>query len=274
MCSGCPKKLRFEKKAFDVKECGCKLEYPLMIEELYDWYLWYDSGVRAALGKNLYSIDHLIAHMKKRKKQDDENRQLYLFKDFHLLIKKAFREKKRTLFFPNILILGKKSEPIMYEKFDESSMCDYISDISFAREGDLHDIEENSFHVIILNSWLHHLSAPEEALKHVNRILKPQGVLIVKEHDCKTWKDVYVLDLLHYILSEVRGDKEDTVEYRSKAAWRELICSNGFSVHENLSRDDRALGIYYDVFTLNTKLPVASLRERQDGEKETSSHKP
>ena len=101
-------------------------------------------------------------------------------------------------------------------------------------------LESDSIDLAIMIMSLHHIKLPSETLGEVFRILKPGGLLVIKEHDIATddTDAQTYLDILHglYSLSWCKeGYCEDPdfcinywANYRSKEDWTTLIETIGF----------------------------------------------
>lgn len=93
--------------------------------------------------------------------------------------------------------------------------------------------EDNSFDLVILNNVLEHLSEPQKVFKEVHRVLKRDGVFIVKTPNCYHY--VTVLARLtphwfHIIYNRIRGcSEEDTFPTFYRANNRRKIAYLGES---------------------------------------------
>jgi len=108
---------------------------------------------------------------------------------------------------------------------------------------------DGTFSVVTCLHVLHHAQEPEALLKSIWNVLSQGGLLIVREHDCRSWDDSYSIDFLHSALSEVFSDEVDVHEYRSRSGWRQACTRAGFDL---LERDGLEPGgcyrSYVDVF--------------------------
>jgi SAM-dependent methyltransferase len=102
-------------------------------------------------------------------------------------------------------------------------------------------LETESFELITAFMVLHHLRNPEATLAEMNRVLKPGGLLIIREHDIDASSDSdgrTFLDMLHGFYEVVwakTGHQEnpnhiDTyfAHYRNRTMWTKLITAAGF----------------------------------------------
>ena len=69
---------------------------------------------------------------------------------------------------------------------------------------------DNSFNSISCLQVLHHLEFMENYIKEFNRILKPNGILIVREHDCNDTSTQLLIDIEHMIHEYVEPDIPNT----------------------------------------------------------------
>lgn len=98
---------------------------------------------------------------------------------------------------------------------------------------------DNSFDLITCMMVLHHI--PKENLAklchEINRVMKPNGVLILREHDVEEKKKegkTEVLDLMHNFYDYVWTDKPKETQwetnYKSNVEWTNLLEQNGFKL--------------------------------------------
>jgi len=91
--------------------------------------------------------------------------------------------------------------------------------------------ESNTFNVITALMSLHHIETIELTLKEVNRLLKPGGVFIIREHDLFTPELEIVLDVMHGLYTRVWSNPPEQysfcdnffAQYRSKNEWTQMI---------------------------------------------------
>lgn len=120
---------------------------------------------------------------------------------------------------------------------DKQVKFDYISDNAALK---LSCIPSGSVDLITMNQGLHHI--PIEKLHgflvEVNRILSPNGVFIIREHDLEVkegdGKVPYaMLDLAHSVFNAVTGvpladEQKEIRAFRSISEWREIVEKVGF----------------------------------------------
>lgn len=70
---------------------------------------------------------------------------------------------------------------------------------------------DNQFNIVTCFMVIHHCNNYEKLISEIYRILKPGGILIIKEHDCVYYDDKLVLDILH--------DFYDKVLYQDSNNW-------------------------------------------------------
>ena len=113
--------------------------------------------------------------------------------------------------------------------------------IQIEDENEQYPFEDDSFDVITILMVLHHLKNPEFVISEIKRILKYNGLVIVREHDLdgKTDTDGKIfLDMLHGFYSKVwalPGQQEDKdfttnyfANYQTKETWTKLFFQAGF----------------------------------------------
>lgn len=116
---------------------------------------------------------------------------------------------------------------------------------------------DNSFDLITCLMVLHHIPSENLAvlLSEINRIMKPNGVIILREHDVNNPNEKILLDLMHdfydYVWKDTSADNidekstEKTIEsqwitnYNSNNRWAELFNQTGFESYTqpNIFRD-------------------------------------
>lgn len=119
--------------------------------------------------------------------------------------------------------------------------CDN-SNITFTQyDGKILPYADNSFDLITCLMVLHHI--PENnisiLLSEINRVMKPNGVLILREHDVNINTEGILLDIMHYFYDYVWTDKYEIKEmwktnYKSHIEWSEKIISSGFILYTPL----------------------------------------
>ncbi len=106
--------------------------------------------------------------------------------------------------------------------------------------------ESNSFDVIVALMSLHHIQNVELTLREINRVLKPGGLLIIREHDCVIRELRSVLDIVHAFYALVWSNPRELEDfstyyshYRRSVDWRNLITRTGFIECINTCRTER-----------------------------------
>ena len=95
-------------------------------------------------------------------------------------------------------------------------------------------IADNSFDMILVLQTLHHVVDLDLKLKEIYRILKPGGLLLLREHDCRNVYIAQLIDIEHMLYSIVyekltyENAKKEYIGtiYRSKEAWRKILTEN------------------------------------------------
>lgn len=89
-----------------------------------------------------------------------------------------------------------------YEK--KSDKCNFK-----VTDGKTIDHESESMDIVIALHSLHHVQYLSEIIKEIYRVLKTNGILIIKEHDCVTKDDMMIIDIYHAIYELVLKEKPD-----------------------------------------------------------------
>ena len=101
--------------------------------------------------------------------------------------------------------------------------------------------DDNTVDFITCLMVLHHLRRPEETIKEFSRILKPGGILLIREHDIDGDVDIdgkVFIDIQHGFYEVVwakLGEQENPnhvseyfANYKNREKWTKMITTNGF----------------------------------------------
>jgi len=125
-------------------------------------------------------------------------------------------------------------DPVAHEEI----LYDYCSDP--AREK-FRRIPTNTVDLVTINQGLHHIPPGNlfEFLMEVKRILRPDGIFIIREHDLQMSSDVGkasypMLDIAHSIFNAVTGvpvkaEAEEIRAFRPITEWRAILAKIGFT---------------------------------------------
>ncbi len=127
------------------------------------------------------------------------------------------------------------------------------------------DFPDNSFNLISINMVLHHVHKEERNLflSEINRVLKLNGILLVREHDVISEEDLAIIDIEHLLWScLVHGDSYETFiekyysEYFSKDSLDKFISLYNFEkISTNYDRSKLPVNLsYLSIFKLNSKI--------------------
>ena len=116
------------------------------------------------------------------------------------------------------------------------------------------NIESDSVDVILCNHVLHHMTHLDDMLVEIKRIMKKNGVLIVKEHNCTSRDLSYLIDIYHALFEMVykkiqnrRFIGEYYAEYFSEKEMTNKLRDLGFQRITYFYKKN-AIGNYYSVF--------------------------
>jgi ubiquinone/menaquinone biosynthesis C-methylase UbiE len=122
-----------------------------------------------------------------------------------------------------------------YNKYDEIIFSKY--------DGITLPYNDNSFDLITCLMVLHHI--PKEnlfnILHEINRVLKPNGVLILREHDVDSTQQCYLLNIMHdfydYVWNDnsiIKTEETDqwTTNYKNNHEWTNLLKNIGIVQRE------------------------------------------
>lgn len=116
---------------------------------------------------------------------------------------------------------------------------------------------DNTFDLITMLQVLHHVKNPFEMLMEIKRILKPNGILFLREHDRNSKEMDILIHLQHLFYSQIshKVDYDRYIStkferYFSKEAFESLMSGVGFLkiMDEELSVKSNPTNIYYIMF--------------------------
>ena len=114
----------------------------------------------------------------------------------------------------------------------------YYNDITFTQyDGKILPYSDNSFDLITCLMMLHHINQENLCilLSEINRVMKPNGIVILREHNVTNVNDGHSLDIMHNFYDYVWNDIGDThqwkTNYKSHIEWSKLLLDNKFVPH-------------------------------------------
>ena len=119
--------------------------------------------------------------------------------DIAYSIAKTYKMNKENVFVTDIQNWFGKEHTELYS---QSITYRYL-------RSELLPFQDNMFDFISAFQVFHHLSNIELSLKEINRIMKPGGILLVREHSCENIKDRYLMDLEHSLYTYIMDDDKD-----------------------------------------------------------------
>lgn len=88
--------------------------------------------------------------------------------------------------------------------------------------------ENNSFDVILLFQVLHHVKELNKLIKNIHRVIRKNGLIIIREHNCNQKKLDKIIDIEHFIY-ELLLNKNDEYfhkyysKYKSSKQWQNMF---------------------------------------------------
>lgn len=132
------------------------------------------------------------------------------------------------------------------------------------------NIPTKSLDVVLIMVTLHHMPNDiiQNLFNNLNSLVKPNSILILKEHDCKTRDDLYIINWEHHLYylinshilneNDVIRYKESYVDnYKTKSDYDNLLYKNGYIdiieftrlFDKNLNLDkNNATNLYWKVY--------------------------
>jgi len=117
-----------------------------------------------------------------------------------------------------------------------------------------HTLDENTFDIITIFQTLHHMKNFINVIKDVYRLLKPGGIVIIREHDARS-NPVRALCHIEHLIYGIFADKMCSNEfykeyyghYYSKREMINVFENHGFTTLSEKSKNNPTL-YYYQVF--------------------------
>lgn len=119
--------------------------------------------------------------------------------------------------------------------------------------GKILDYESNSFDIVTIFMASHHFEYPVHMFKEIYRVIKPGGMLVIREHDIVYSEQRMFIDLAHVMYANVINDEGDIgpLWYRTAKEWSSLITSVGF-IEKELKKQYDIFQSYYAVYVTSS----------------------
>lgn len=149
------------------------------------------------------------------------------------------------------------------ENWFNISNIEKFNNITYVRvkEDNILTFEDNSIDFITCFQTLHHIKNNKFIINEFKRILKPGGIILIREHDCNNDKERMLIDIEHSVneivqrhLDQCNSEKylnDYEAYYQNRNYWKELFIQTGFSVKYNYKFTNLIKGptrYYYEVF--------------------------
>jgi hypothetical protein len=134
----------------------------------------------------------------------------------------------------------------------------FIKDVKSSKNNQVeyNKIPTGTVDIFFINMVLHHLTREQrvDLYRLVYRVLKPTGMIVIKEHDAESQMSINIIHLQHLFYNN--GNHVEMGDYKSKSAWRDELQSMGFQstpfvVSKQFSPEPYGLfRPYFDAFKL------------------------
>lgn len=125
--------------------------------------------------------------------------------------------------------------------------------IQLTDEGDLiPNIRDKSIDIIFVSMVLHHIENIPQTLIEFKRILKKNGIIIIREHHCENIYEAVFLDIVHGLYSLSLSDpiedknfiKNYKAWYKTREEWNDIMSIYGFGI--NINATNKSFSLYSD----------------------------
>lgn len=123
------------------------------------------------------------------------------------------------------------------------------------------DFEDNFFDIITCNFALHHYENLSDMITEIKRVLKPNGLFVITEHNCVTNYDSMLINLLHLLFAFLYDknksylEKPDYSQYFNFIEMDYILYEHNFKyikgnfIYDEPTGDIRYDNIYYSIYT-------------------------
>jgi ubiquinone/menaquinone biosynthesis C-methylase UbiE len=127
------------------------------------------------------------------------------------------------------------------------------------------DYPDNSFDIMSCILSLHHIENLTNILSEIKRVLKPNGIFILTEHDNYTHYDAMIIEIQHTLFSFFYDNNKDYIKnplysrYFNSMEWEFIMDKNGFKLLSsgtyinNISESKRYDQQFYSIYKNNNK---------------------
>jgi SAM-dependent methyltransferase len=112
--------------------------------------------------------------------------------------------------------------------------------------------EDGTFDVITAIMSLHHIKNINEIAPEIVRILRPGGILYIKEHDCWTSFDAMLVDIEHAMYTETVPDYGYAYHYKNYYSWDKTFSAleylHGDYYYTTINNEIKPTRAFYSVY--------------------------
>jgi 2-polyprenyl-3-methyl-5-hydroxy-6-metoxy-1,4-benzoquinol methylase len=111
---------------------------------------------------------------------------------------------------------------------------------------------ENKFDIVTAFMVFHHVKKLKDLLMSINKCMKKNGILIVREHNVKNETDKKLVDFQHMYINKIFGHQNTTRIYYNMYNLKKIINKEGGMIHVKLKKypkiNNNPTNYYYSVF--------------------------
>lgn len=130
--------------------------------------------------------------------------------------------------------------------------CNYV-----LYDGRTLPFKDETFNLVTVLMVLHHIKNADATVKEIMRVLRPGGIVVIREHNCDSVEMSALIDIEHLVYGMIKEKEEVSEEmmdsyvawYKTIGEWNDIFAKNGFRVYRPVVfGKSNPNGAYYSVF--------------------------